>query len=480
MSKQISRRAFLRVGALAAAGATLAACAPKAAAPAAPAAADAPKVEATKADAAPAVEPTKAPEVAPTEAPAPDTAGALVQWWVGWGNLTPAVESLQKTPEFKEALGANTFEFKPSVNAEAMLTAIAGGTPPDGASNVDYVQFMAKGSVSDISDLVKASKKLNKDMFLPDPWANGQWKGAQYGLPGLEGGPNYGLNYNAELVKAAGLDPAAPPLTWEDLLEWHKKLTIKDASGNLKQIGLDPYDAMAGEPDFAAASYGFTWYDEDAGKHNINTPGMIEHLRITSEFIKEAGPDQLAGLRQVEGNGGWGASYNTKVQAMIIEGYWHPGETKIQKPEVAVNNMATWAPVPASRAGKKIQMFNAHYVIFPKEGKNTQGMFNLSEFFCGSDVAAAAIWKEVGWLPARASFYDTVKSDEYPGLKFYFDSVKQADETLRRPRRSPIHWFVNTQLGEMRDKIARGQMTPEDAAAEVQKRADTEWKNQGY
>jgi multiple sugar transport system substrate-binding protein len=266
---------------------------------------------------------------------------------------------------------------------------------------------------------VKASGKINQDQFLPDPWANGQWQGTQYGLPGLEGGPNYGLNYNAELVKAAGLDADKPPQTWEELLEWHKKLTVKEGD-IVKQIGLDPYDAMAGEPDFAATSYGWTWYDEDAGKHDVNNPGMIEHLKMTAEFIKHVGPDQLGALRQVEGNGGWGGSFNTKVQAMIIEGYWHPGETKIQKPEVAANNRATWAPVPSSRAGKKIQMFNAHYVIFPKDGKNTDGMFKLAEFFCGSDVAASAIWKEVGWLPARASFYNSVKGDEYPGLQFYF------------------------------------------------------------
>ncbi len=159
---------------------------------------------------------------------------------------------------------------------------------------------------------------------------------------------------------------------------------------------------MAGEPDFAATSYGFTWYDEDAGKHDINNAKMVEHLKMSSEFIKEVGPDQLAALRQVEGNGGWGAAFNTKVQAMIIEGYWHPGETKIQKPDVATNNRATWAPVPASRAGTKIQMFNGHYIVFFKDGKNTEGMFKLGEFFNGSDVAAEAIWKEVGWLPARA------------------------------------------------------------------------------
>ena len=47
------------------------------------------------------------------------------------------------------------------------------------------------------------------------------------------------------------------------------------------------------------------------------------------------GADQFAGLRQAEGMGGWGGSYNAEVQAMIIEGYWHPGETTVQAPEVA-------------------------------------------------------------------------------------------------------------------------------------------------
>lgn len=473
MSKQLSRRALLRAGLLTAAGATLAACA--GAAPAAPAA---PAAEAPKAAAPAAAEPAKAVE--PTTAPAA-VAGAPVSMWFGWGNIQPAMETIVKSPEFKAMLGSSTFEFKTSVNGEAWLTALAGGTPPDAGSGTDqYVQWMAKGSLNEISNMVKASSKVNKELFLPDPWTNGGWQGKQYGLPGMETGPNYGLNYNADLVKAAGLDADKPPLTWEDLLVWHKKLTVKDAAGNVKQFGLDPYDAMAGELDFAATSYGWTWYDEAAGKHNINTPGMVEHLKMTSEFIKEIGPDQLSGLRGIEGNGGWGAAFNSKVQAMIIEGYWHPGETKIQKPEVAANNRATWAPVPASRAGAKIQMLNSHYVIFPKDGKNAEGGFKVGEFMTADDSAASVIWKEVGWLPARQAYYASVKSDEYPGLQFYFDSVGQATENMKLPRRSPIHGFVTNQTTELRDKLARGTVTAEEAAAEIQKRADSEWTKQGY
>jgi hypothetical protein len=121
---RFSRRDFLRVGSAAAAGTILAACGgttPPAAQP-------------TAAQPAPAGDqPTAAQPAA--QAPAGD--GATIQWWVGWGNLKAAVDKIQATPQFKEMMGKNTLEYKDSVNREAFLTAIAGGTPPDGGSNMD-------------------------------------------------------------------------------------------------------------------------------------------------------------------------------------------------------------------------------------------------------------------------------------------------------------------------------------------------------
>ncbi len=72
--------------------------------------------------------------------------------------------------------------------------------------------------------------------------------------------------------------------------------------------------------------------------------GWRAYLSTAAEFIRFAGPDQFAGMRQVQGNGGWGAAFEAGVQTMIIEGYWHPGETMINKPETGQFNQATWAP----------------------------------------------------------------------------------------------------------------------------------------
>ena len=119
-------------------------------------------------------------------------------------------------------------------------------------------------------------------------------------------------------------------------------------------------------------------------------------------------------MRQVEGQGGWGAAYNAGVQHMIIEGYWHPGETQIQKPEVAQFNKATWAPVPASRKDAKIMATGAHFVMIFKDGKNQEGAFKLGEFL-NTPTALDIIFKEVGWIHGVKSWLATVDSEHLPG-----------------------------------------------------------------
>ena len=161
-------------------------------------------------------------------------------------------------------------------------------------------------------------------------------------------------------MKDAGLDPEKPPTTFAEALDWSKALTKKDAAGNLKQFGLDPYDAMGGDPDGIQQATAFKWWDDKTGKFAFNDPKVVEYIKATKPFYDLVGADQIAGLRQAEGMGGWGGPYNAEAQAMLIEGYWHPGETTVQAPEVAKLNKASWAPVINSIKGKKVQEAGGH------------------------------------------------------------------------------------------------------------------------
>jgi hypothetical protein len=284
------------------------------------------------------------------------------------------------------------------------------------------------------------------------------------------------------MVSDVGLDPNTPPQTWDDCLEWHKKLTKFDAAGNLIQIGLDPYDAMGGQIAiqdgfYPPVSWGWKWFDVATGKFDLANAMMAEAFDVMGEFYRIIGPDNMAGLRSVEGQGGWGGSYNASVQAMIIEGYWCPLETMIQKPEVGKLNMVSWAPVPAVRKGVKVQGTGGHYVIFFKDAKHTAEMFKVSEFF-QTDIANDLLFTDVGWLPALKPYLAKADPSGAPGLKFYFDSVTQATE-WSSPARCPLTNFALQQYVELREKVFRDQMKAADAATEFQTRLENEWKAQG-
>ncbi|HMN29641.1 MAG TPA: extracellular solute-binding protein, partial [Caldilineaceae bacterium] len=327
----LSRRQFIKLSALAGSVVALAACAPAAPGGAEPAAAGS------------------------EGAAAPAAAGATVSYWTNWSNLDPAIAKFLETDEWKAQMGELTLEYKGAVNDEAMLTAIAGGNPPDCHSNHDYPNYFARGAAIPVQDMVAASSIVKKENMLDWVWEYSFFDGQQIGVPGIESYVQWGLDYNIDAAEKAGLDTNTLPVTWAEAMEWHKALTTKDDAGNLLQMGLDPGDAMGGDVDFGPASFGVKWYDEKTKQFSLDDERVGAYLDTAAEFIRFAGPDQFAGMRQVQGNGGWGTAFESGVQMMIIEGYWHPGETVINKPEIGQYNRATWAPVSDDRRDVKMQ-----------------------------------------------------------------------------------------------------------------------------
>jgi hypothetical protein len=335
-----------------------------------------------------------------------------------------------------------------------------------------------RGALLPVDEKVAASTVIKKEDILDKLWEASFYDNQMIGVPGIEGFLWWGLNVNSDAASKAGLDPTKLPLTWEEVFEWHKAMTIFDDAGNVKQFGLDPYDAMAGEPDFGIQSFGGkNWWDEENRTFDLNNETTASWFDTLGEFIKYVGPDKMAGIRQDANLGTWGAAYNAGVQTMIMEGYWHPGETQIQKPEIAPFNVATWAPVPASRSGAQIMATGPHFVVLFKDGKLPDEMFKVAEFLI-TDVAQTIIFKEVGWVFGRKSWLAQTDPNAYPGLDFYFKAANEVNEWIIG-RRCPIHWYITNQCTELRERVYRDEMTGAEAAAELQSRAEAEWAAQG-
>lgn len=118
---------------------------------------------------------------------------------------------------------------------EKLLTSYAANNPPDIAifDGTWLPVFMDKGALVDLN---KYNVKELKGLFLPEIWNMTEWKGAHYGLP-------YDIDtramfYRADMFREAGLDPSKPPVTWEDLVSYGKKLTKGKTYGVLLQPGI--------------------------------------------------------------------------------------------------------------------------------------------------------------------------------------------------------------------------------------------------
>lgn len=112
---------------------------------------------------------------------------------------------------------------------QKLKAAQAAGKSPDVATT-NYGNIAAgvvNGQFAQLDDLMPAKAfsdiKDNVKSFVSSD-------GKHYAYPMLVE-PSTVLYYRTDLAKAAGLDPASPPKTWSELLEWAKKLTNGKVKG---------------------------------------------------------------------------------------------------------------------------------------------------------------------------------------------------------------------------------------------------------
>ena len=465
---KLSRRDFLRRSALAAGGVTLAACG------------GIPTTQTPQAE-QPAAD-SQAAGPTPTTAPVASQAGSI-SYWVFWNQYAETIDLWK--PAMLEKIQPNTINISTGVNAdEVFLPSVAAGTPPDIGTGSHYIDYMSKDQALAVDEFVATSANIKPDNFQEAAWKSTFYNGKQYGIPAIEGFVRRGLNYNVKLVEEAGLDPDKPPVTWTDALQWHKQLTKFDDAGNLIQIGLDPFDAeggvfASGDGSAVCDSWGFDWYDPSTRTFNMNNEQMAAAFDTYAEFVKVIGVDNLSGMRSVEGQGTWGGSFNAGVQAMIIEGYWHPGETAHENPEISKLNRATWIPVSEDRVGKKVQFGGGHMVFIYKGAKNAPAdVFKVAEFL-NTTEHCDPVFKTIGWLPDYKPYLQTVDGNQFPGLDFYIKSITEANE-WHYTIWNEIASFVDRKFTEVAEQVYRGQMTGAQGAEELQRAAEQEWKEAGY
>ncbi len=314
--KRFSRRDFLRLSALSAAGSILVSCGGQ---PPTQAAAPTQAPQAPANTAAP--EATKAPEATavpqPTQAP-PAAAPVTIKWWDfprGWAGAGSA----EKPNAWNEDLVKQYMTANPNVTVE--FTGVSWSDGPqklDVALTADqgpdvlygypalFGKMLSMNVLQDITNYVSLMPKADYDDFFEAGWKFATAQGKVMAFPwyyGTEG--EWAIN--TTIVKEAGADsllPQAPSFAWtpEQMMELLKKTTFKRANGDQvwgtalwasEQQGINLWPMWS-----FPYMFGGKLYDENTAKSDFGSEAGVKSFQLMYDMVKKdkVSPPGTAGL----------------------------------------------------------------------------------------------------------------------------------------------------------------------------------------
>jgi sn-glycerol 3-phosphate transport system substrate-binding protein len=191
------------------------------------------------------------------------------------------------------------------------LTAHKSGEPPTTAIllSTDMFTLIDEDAIVPFEDLAKGPEdQAWMKSFFPAFMKNSQTGGKTWGIPFQRS--TIVLYWNKEAFREAGLDPSRPPTSWTEQVEYARKLTRRDAAGNVTQWGLQvpssgfPYWLFQGfttQNDVLLMNEAGTqtaydrpgvidalqyWVDL-SGKHKVMAPGVIEWGTTPKDFFEK-------------------------------------------------------------------------------------------------------------------------------------------------------------------------------------------------
>ena len=286
--RKLNRRDFLQMATLAAAGTLVSQCAPAA------------TPEVIEKQVTVEVEKIVKETVVVEKAVTPET--VTVEWWPGWPY--PAMVAIAKLFQDQHP-GVNIKAVTTYPDMAGTLAAIASGTPPDIISDVPYLELIVRGVCLPLDDYIAGSSvvSLTDGDIRKEHWEVFAWEGKHYGVPAVDTAGREGMGYNLDLIEKAGLTLENPPQTWDEVFEWHKKITTYDAAGNLDVLGMNPFaerlEATSyGDPWVLPQIWGFHYYNADEQKYEIDRPETVDFLNMIKKFFDDVGAEKMNGLTQ--------------------------------------------------------------------------------------------------------------------------------------------------------------------------------------
>ncbi|MBX2867580.1 MAG: ABC transporter substrate-binding protein [Acidiferrobacterales bacterium] len=345
------------------------------------------------------------------------------------------------------------------------LTAARGGKPPQLSVilSVDMFTLIDEDVIIPFDDLMQSDEdKAWVEGFYPAFMENSQTGGKTYGIPFQRSTPV--LYWNKEAFAEVGLDPNTPPTTWEETIEFGKKLVKKDADGNVTRWGVRipssgfPYwlfQGLSTQNDVILAN-------SDGNQTNFDDPKVVEAL----EYLVD-----LSGKHGVMAPGiiEWGATPKAFFEGQTAMMWTSTGN---------LTNVRNNAPfdfgvglLPANKRRGAPTGGGNFFIFREASDEQKQAAFDFVKWITAPKQSAK--WTiATGYVAPRAETWETTEMQAYtadfPPALVARDQLEFAVAELSTYENQRVTAIFNDALAA----AITGTKTPADALSEAQKKAD--------
>jgi len=306
-------------------------------------------------------------------------------------------------------------------------TAMTVGSAPDlGRIDTGFLAELASNNAIYPLDQFGADKLA--DEYLKAAFYSNKYKGKIYGLPDQVTGVC--LFYNKKLFKDNGLDPNVPPKTWDDFIEYAKKLTHPEK----KQFGFGMDNSLWWNfPYFN--TYGAKFLSDDVKTCLLNSKEGIEAMQLKVDLYRKY---------KVEGGAWISGAINSTVgflngrYAMILIGPWSVKNFQKSGIDFGVSL------IPEGPAGTSTNVGGSDMVVF-KTSKHPKMAYDLLRYITGP-VFQATWSKKLSQIPTNLGAYSNIDVSKNKILGVFMKQMKTAVPRPPIKKYGKIEEIINPEI----------------------------------
>ncbi len=339
---------------------------------------------------------------------------------------------------------------------QKLLTAFAGDTTPDlcQLGNTWVAELASLGALVPLDARVRRTQGIDPHDYFPGIWDTNRIDGALYGIPWYV--DTRLLFYRKDLLARAGFDH--PPATWA---QWARQMAaIKRMVGpsgyaillplnefeQLESLGLQSSQPML----------------RDGGRYgNFQSPGFVRALRFYDRIFREHWAPLV---NNTEVPNPW-TEFGKGYFAFYFSGPWNLVEFRKRLPADEQDDWAT-APLPGPDGPGASLAGGSSLVIF-RRSQHADAAWALITYLSRPAVQLR-FYRLVGDMPPRRSTWAFPAFADDPKAQAFRVQLERA-----RPVPKVPEWErIATQLAVVGERMAHGELTPEQAARVLDRRSD--------